>query len=184
VLTWQAVVCGVAALVLGSAAVRKALDTRGFLGVLMSHPRLHRRAPLLAKGVPAIEGALALLLLSSPWVAAPAVAAGLLFAGFIAVTLTAPPGRCGCGPFVPERRSLRHLMNLVFAVGLPLSVIGVASSPRGDRLLVLASAVTGLLTLKLLATARAAWRQCRRLPSRVTIAAPPIEIPVRLVTRP
>jgi hypothetical protein len=181
--TWQALVCGSASLVLGSAAVRKALDSRGFLGVLMSHPRLHRHAPLFAKAVPAVEGLLAMLLLALPWVAAPAVAAGVLFAGFIAVTLTAPPGRCGCGPFVPERRSLRHLMNLVFAVGLPLSVIGGESSPRGDRLLVLASAVTALLTLKLLATARAAWRQCRRVPVSGTIAAPPIEIPVRLVTR-
>jgi methylamine utilization protein MauE len=184
VTTWQSVVCGTAALVLGSAAVRKALDTRGFLSVLMSHPRLHRRARLLAKAVPAVEAVLALLLLVSPWVTGPAVAAGLLFVGFIAVTLTAPPGRCGCGPFVPERRSLRHLMNLVFAVGLPISVVDTAASPRGDRFLVLASAVTALLTLKLLAAARTAWRQCRCLPSTATIAGPALEIPVRLVTRP
>ena len=177
----QAIVCGGAALVLGSSAVRKALDAAGFLGVLIKHPVLRRWAPLLVRSVPAAELGLALALVAAPAVEIPALAASALFAGFILVTLSAPPGACGCGPFVPERRSLRHLMNFGFVVGLPLSLVDSDAAPRGDRLLVVASLVIGLLTVKVVAAARSAWRPAR---AESTAPALPLDIPVRLVSRP
>src|SRR4051794_40550876 len=120
---WQSVVCGAAALVLGSAALRKTFDHRGFRSVLLKHPTLRTAAPVLVRTVPLLEAMLAVLLLALRSVMVPAIAASALSAGFIAVTHTAPPGDCGCGPFVPERRSRRDLMNLAFLVGLPLAVV-------------------------------------------------------------
>ena len=135
-------------LLLVTGAVTKLADNVGFQAALRSHPRLKDSALFLAGAFPPVELLIGLLLAVAPRTTIVAGAASLLFLSFFAVTVSAPPGGCGCGPFVPARRSVRSVLNLLLSAVFVIAAISRFSPAVGSRMLALGTLVLAIMSFQ------------------------------------
>lgn len=151
-------ILGIASAVLLTAGVTKIVNRVGFQQSLEDNPLVEAWAPFVVRVVPAVEVAFGLLLLL---VRVPKVvggAAGGLFCLFTIAAWAGGPGECGCGPFVPARRTARMAFAGTMGVSLfAISIIGIGGAWE-DRFLLGASGIIATISFMALRSAReAGW---------------------------